>query len=501
MLTTENRPQLTSNIAQGEIQFYDNFQPALSSGDYVIEIEQAIKDDSLNKTFKRSQDFVVSGNRFRLSMQAIQSVYPPIDGEGQFENILPQVILNNPSLPWEGSEDGETPRLALLVFEEGELEIKDWTKVSRTGAKSVKIESITQPEKGFAKPDLIAFSYEKEENNCLCIEISADYFNTILPRFEELKYLTHVREVNTDSKTTEQTNNWFSTVFANRLPKSNARNIVHLVSLDGFLDSLKPRSLAIENNQKVRLVSLASWEFYCEKEKKEEFEKITRKLVKNHEMLRLIPTQPIDNQTIKMAFEGGYIPLKYETRQGENTTAWYRGPLTPVIISNENFAPNFSAESAMIFDKNNGIFDTSYAVAWQTGRLLGLADRYFCKTLLDWKQQTNRFLDNFFAKKELYQKIVAIYNEQVDEAGKITFEDLMSANFSNKLLANAFSSLNDLGLVSRGNLGKKRTTQDLIQKAIEELQGFAGILDETDFETIKNAEDVNEALIQYLFET
>jgi hypothetical protein len=499
MLTTENQAQLTSNIRQGEIQFYDNFQPALSSGDYVIEIEQTLRDDSLNKTFKRSQDFVVSGNRFRLSMPSIQSVYPPIDGEGQFENILPQVILNTPSLPWEGSEDSSTPRLALLVFEEEELEIKDWTKVSRTGAKSVKIKAITKPGNDFATPNLSSFSYENEDNNCLCIEISAAYFNTILPRFEELKYLAHVREVSVDDKTTEQVNNWFSTVFANRLPKPNARNIVHLVSLDGFLDFLKPRSLPVEKNKKVRLVSLASWEFYCEKEKKEEFTHLTGNLVKNHEMLRLIPTQTIGNQTIKTNFEGGYIPLKYETRQGENTTAWYRGPLTPVIVKNENFAPNFSAESAMIFDKNNGIFDTSYAVAWQTGRLLGLADRYFCKTLLDWKQQTNRFLDTFFAKKELYQKIVVIYNEQVGESEKITFEDLMSANFSNKLLTTALSALNDLGLASRGDLGGKRTTEDLIQKAMEELNGLAGILDETDFATIKDAEEVNEALVQRLF--
>lgn len=499
MLSTENQPQVTSNIQQDEIQFYDNYQPALSSGDYVIEITQKLKDDSLDKTFKRVQDFVVSGNRFRLNMQAIQSVYPPIDGEGQFENVLPQVILNNPSLPWEGSEDGETPRLALLVFEADELAIEDWTKVSKTGAKSVQIKSITQPEKGFIKPNLTAFSYEKEENNCLCIEISADYFNTILPRFEELKYLAHVREVNADSKTHEQINNWFSTVFANRLPKPNARNIVHLVSLDGFLDFLKPRSLAIESNQKVRLVSLASWDFYCKKEKKEEFENITQNLVENHEMLRLLPTQPIDNQTIKTAFEGGYVPLKYETRQGENTTAWYRGPLTPVIINDKNFAPNFSAESALIFDENSGIFDTSYAVAWQTGRLLALADGYFGKTLLDWKQQTNRFLDTFFAKKELYQRIVAIYNEQVNEAEKITFEDLMSNNFSNKLLANVLASFNDLGLASRGDLGGTRTKEDLIQKAVEALQGFAGILDKTAFETIENEEDMNEALVKYLF--
>ncbi|NJN77056.1 MAG: hypothetical protein HC803_00965, partial [Saprospiraceae bacterium] len=90
MLNNENKPQSTSDLKRGEIQFYDNFQPALSSGDYVIEITQHLKDDGLDKTFQRSQDFVVAGNRFRLDNQLIHSVYPPIDGEGQFNPVLPQ---------------------------------------------------------------------------------------------------------------------------------------------------------------------------------------------------------------------------------------------------------------------------------------------------------------------------------------------------------------------------------------------------------------------------
>lgn len=501
MLSNQNKPQPTSDLKQGEIQFYDNFQPALSSGDYVIEIEQNLRDDGLDKTFRRSQDFVVAGNRFRLDVKDIHSVYPPMDGEGQFDEVLPQVILNNQSLPWEGSEDGETPHFAVLVFEESELLSTNWEKVSRTGTKLVKIKSIKKPKSGFLTPDLTTFSYENDNDNCLCIEISADYFNNIIPRFEELKYLAHVREVNAEDKTTTQTNNWYSTIFANRLAKPNARNIVHLVSLEGFYDYLKPRSPKVETNQKVRLVSLASWEFYSDKAQKEEFAHLTANLVKNHEMLRLVPTQNIENQTIKTAFEGGYVPLKYETRQGENTTAWYRGPLTPIIVKNKNYRPNFSAESAMVFDNNSGIFDASYGVAWQIGRLSALSDNYFSKTLLDWKQQTNGFLDTFFAKKELYQNIVKIYNEQVsDDSEKITFDDLMSDNFSNKLLAATLkSSLGTLGLLSRGDLGGERTKKELIQKAMDELKDLAGILDETDFGTIQNSDDIHQALIDKLF--
>lgn len=502
MLTNEHKPQPNSSVQQGEIQFYDNVLPALAIGDYTIDIEQNMFNDGLNKTFKRSQDFVVAGNRFRLAMKDIHSVYPPIDGQGQFDDVLPQVILNNRTLPWERSEDSKTPHLAVLLFEASELAIEDWTKVSRTGTKSVKIAAIKNPENGFATPDLMDFSYEDETNNCLCVEITADYFNNIIPRFEELPYLAHVREVNADNKTVDNTNNWFSTVFANRLPKLNSRNIVHLVSLEGFTDSLKARSPKIEPELKVRLVSLASWEFFCEAPK-EEFEILTKNLVENHQMLRMSDTEKITNETIKTALEGGYIPLKYETRQGENTTAWYRSPLTPIIIKNQHLAPNFSAESAMVYNKNTGIFDTSYSVAWQTGRLLALSDAYFAKALLQWKRQANTFLDTFFAKQEFYKNIVKIYNDTIDtETDKLlTLEDLMSDNATKKLLSTTLKqSLSDLGFLSRGDIGGKRTIKELVNKAKEELDGLAGIMTDMAFEDIREAEDINVALVNKLFE-
>lgn len=501
MLTNSNKPKQTSDLKQGEIQFYDNFLPAMSIGDYTIDIEQHIADDGLDKTFKRSQNFTVAGSRFRLNMQDIHSVYPPIDGQGDFENILPQVILNNKTLPWERTSDNKTPNLAILLFTPNELQIDDWTQVSKTGAKMRTIAQIKNPENGFLPPELADFSYENDDDNCLCIEISSTYFNEVVPRFEELSLLAHVREVNANDKTVDQTNNWFSTIFANRLPQKQQRNIIHLVSLEGVTDYLKPRSPRVDDNQKVRLVSLASWEFYCE-EPNEEFEVVTKKLIEKHQTLRLFPSKKIDNRTIKTIIEGGFVPMKYETRQGENTTAWYRGPLTPNIVKNQNHTPNFSAESAMIYDMNSGIFDTSYAVAWQTGRLLALSDTMFSKSLLQWKQQANTFLDTFFAKQNFYKKIVAIYNNQMDtDSDKmLTLEELMSDDMTNKLLAATLKqSLSELGFLSRGDIGGKRTIEEFVNKAKEELEGLSGILTESQFDSIKYESDAEAALVKQLF--
>ncbi len=501
MLTNADKTLQTTDLQKDEIQFYDNFFPALPSGNYVIEVEQHLEDDGFSQTFKRSQDFTVTGNRFSLNFDEVHSMYPPMDGQGDFDTILPQVILNNRTLPWENSDDGRTPLLAVLLFEAAELMVEDWSKVSRTGAKSVKISTLKKPEAGFATPDLSDFLDEEEDDTCLCIEISADYFNEIVPRFEELPYLSHVRAINADNKTSDNVNTWFSTVFANRFPKSQSRNIVHLVSLEGFTDYLKPRSIELEADLKVRLVSLASWEFYCESPK-EEFDVLAQQLIENHEMLRLNLTQHIDNEIIKTSLEGGYIPLPYETRHGEKTTAWYRGPLTPVIVKNQHFPPNFSAESAMIYDKNTGLFDTSYAVAWQTGRLLALSDAYFSKTLLTWKRHANVFLDMFFAKQNFYKNIILIYNENCEHDNDkiLTLEDLMSDKMTSKLLTSTLQqSLSNLGFLSRGDLGEKRTIEELIDKAKEELTGLAGILSEKEFENIKEAADVNLALVEAMF--
>ena len=69
--------------------------------------------------------------------------------------------------------------------------------------------------------------------------------------------------------------------------------------------------------------------------------------------------------------------------------AWYRGPLSPYQITGDfplsSADPDsiyLNAQAAMIYDETTGLFDLTYAVAWQLGRLLALNDRHFAQELL-----------------------------------------------------------------------------------------------------------------------
>jgi thiol-disulfide isomerase/thioredoxin len=325
------------------IKYYDNYQPALKTGAYIIEVEQTLKSDDLKESFNNSADLIINKETKSLTTQAIHSVYPPIDGQGNFDSVLPKIVLQDASLPWQNSVDEKTPTLALLLFEVEELAIEDWTKVSRTGARL--------------------------EGEKMFVDIPIDYLQNCFPKQAELPFLAHVQTTNEID--------YSATIFSNRLPKSNSRNIVHLVNLapDNYRDDYNQLNQNI-TNQKVSFQTLTSWEFYCEAAK-EEFEILAKNLVENHQLLRLNIDKNIENETIKTAFEGGFVPLKHETQQGEHTTAFYRSPLVPNLVENQNLEANFSAESAMVYDKNTGIFDLSYSVAWQTGRLLALSDAYF----------------------------------------------------------------------------------------------------------------------------
>ena len=64
--------------------------------------------------------------------------------------------------------------------------------------------------------------------------------------------------------------------------------------------------------------------------------------------------------------------------------AWYRGPLEPepVVANPQPAYP--SAPAALIYDPSTGMFDTSYAAAWEIGRLLTLANGPVASSLATW---------------------------------------------------------------------------------------------------------------------
>jgi hypothetical protein len=221
---------------------------------------------------------------------------------------------------------------------------------------------------------------------------------------------------------------WYSVLVGNRLPAlpvpggQPKRNIAHLVSLEGFQDYIKGDKVELPKDiqfDRVRMISLKSWVYYCRQELGESFSDLMNGLLKDAQgrdkstafFIQADPPLETDegSQFAHKAIRNGYVPLRYETRLGEQTFAWYRGPFSPFRVKNFLRAATAmneqdcdarsggqrlsTASSFVIYDKTHGIFDVSYAVAWETGRLMALSDENFGQALLEWQHKGHRLTD------------------------------------------------------------------------------------------------------------
>lgn len=287
-----------NSIPVGDVQFLDNYVPPLEANDYTISVTQTVSStDSthpLNETFNVTQDFSVLAPRFALPAADVQSVFPPANATGIFDQNLPHVVLTQRALPWErlineavpGTKG--TPWMALLLLMEDEIIPPGGTAppsvlTNPTLVGTYPVTSATTATDSLLKPtDPQTLGPQvtpetEDETTCNAIDISTDTFTQLAPRLTELPFLAHVRDVNAalQHKTTDiaTANGWFSVVIGNRFPAAptgdppspaaGVRNIVHLVSLEGFDQYLVENPTWPAGITKVRLASLLSWSFTC----------------------------------------------------------------------------------------------------------------------------------------------------------------------------------------------------------------------------------------------
>jgi hypothetical protein len=83
------------------------------------------------------------------------------------------------------------------------------------------------------------------------------------------------------------------------------------------------------------------------------------------------------------AYARGYAVFNHVMRQGEKTVSWYRGPLVPLNYDKpvQFQEPVANADELLRYDPDTGLFDVTYAAAWQLGRLLALQNRGFALAL------------------------------------------------------------------------------------------------------------------------
>lgn len=415
-------------IAPGRIQFFEACHPPLVAGEYRLRLSQVVRESETasipwnSAPYTSELRFAVGAPRFTLSPADIHSVYPPSHHTGHFDNALPHVVFTRRTLPWERTLDGTAPRygqpfptwLGLLLFEEEELRQAEHPGRSNFRPGEIRslpvfdrhADSLLVPaDPGVLAPELgqsgagegddpaakqRAAAWVREEGqwarrSCLAMEVPADLFKAVAPRREDLPYLAHARQVDTGDKEVAAINDrgWFSLVIGNRVPQPDRAHRAVLISLEGLQRCLEETWTPAPGGS-VRFAVLGSWSFACEGTS--DFKARLGELAVGP--LRL-PSEPFREDSrqagdiVAGALARGYTACDHVLRHGERTVSWYRGPLVPLshVRSEQTGRPPSGADELLRYDPDTGLFDVTYAAAWQLGRLLALQNRGFALAL------------------------------------------------------------------------------------------------------------------------
>jgi hypothetical protein len=399
-------------LQPGEEQLYSFYLPSLSAGEHEIKTTQKVTVPSNDKlTLKGKQKFTVVAPQYTLPDGSVHSVYPP-QGHADTPEVLPHVVLNDPHLPWEriasrvkeeDKERNRVPWLAVLVFTQEELRITDpsfWegTSLAKPVEQTTTL-AVNMPLSDLGKVKCATPVRDRDETKADFIFVPSSLFNALvtdhaLPKDQtqqnccvsRYKWLAHMRQINTEGMANSSIDGEvgsFSIVMSHRTgPLSITQPtpvVVHLVSIE----DVEKMSFPVTDGL-VGLCSLASWSYTCLPPDSLNVPDAFRHLGDNLDVLRpdksifeplLEPSQPPEAKRIGERLKDGYTLTKYRTQTGEVCAAMYRGPLAPTLVKH-HWKPlsNFGTD-LQVMDKEIGVMDLTYSIAWQLGKTLALADQ------------------------------------------------------------------------------------------------------------------------------
>jgi hypothetical protein len=394
-------------LPSGTIQLYDRYVPGLAAGAYQLTVTQAITGlDTGNYLGPYAQAFTVTGPRFALDPTDLGEVYPPADSNGVYGSILPSVVLNRRTLPWERAiaADPTIPWLALLAFQPGEV-VPDPATGQLLSTSTVAQFLTASP--GVLVPAIAPASLAADvlASTVTSVVVPLPTFTALAPSLTEAALLAHARQTDTadQADSAAVSDGWYTVVIGNRFPDSTvaadgsgSSTLACLVSLEGLTACLPGASggpVTGTGSQSVRLAVLASWSFVCNAAD-QSFAGLTAYLAgaAGGDPTALLPRIPVPAGTPASAavtrLAEGYAPLAYHVASGEDTFAWYRGPLAAVVpqpmpAPADGTGHYATSAEVTIYLEGQGVFDTSYAAAFEAGRLAALADRGFAVALVN----------------------------------------------------------------------------------------------------------------------
>lgn len=363
------------NAAGTKVEFVSRQDPALRSGAYTITVAQALS--AQGQTFSAVRRFDVQGPRFVLRPTDIRAVFPGDGSLGDHSAALPHVVLVRGTLPWERAADrggSSLPWLALLLFDDAE---KPAPTVVTFG---------TLASAGVRFPAIVAESQDRPDDPITVIDVRWALLAQLLPTAAELPWLAHVRRPLDAAG--HRVDDGAAVVIGNRLPISGGTATVHLVSLEGRYDGGAFDAQGAGPDDRVRLVSLTSWSFTCT-DPSRDFAGLLRDVGRDPATLRLPRSA---DPTTESYLALGSAALPHALRRGGTTVSWYHGPLSPSGSVDELEDPVRAADELVRYDPATGLFDVSYAAAWELGRMLALRSTAFAASLYKWKRASVQWL-------------------------------------------------------------------------------------------------------------
>lgn len=378
-----------------EIKFGQFALPPLRSGGFTLTARQQVTiDKAVVETFQATRRLEVQGLRYALGPDDVNSVFPPPGSQGEFGDSLPHVVFRSTTLPWQRTpqaggrertaDEPQATWLAVLLFDENDRPPE--VVASSLGA------LISQ-----GTTFVPSRAYEIGETDDLpvtVIDVPIDLFNAIAPSLEDLALTASVRSVDVAQKVTVNGSAAvadYGVVVGNRLPIPGNVATAHLVSLEGWGPYLpssqgRPSEALPAGVLTARLTTLKTWTFTAldlQQNFTGLFEALKSGALQN---AYVEPPEPnAADAQVKAAFGRGYTAMDETLRNGDTTVSWYRGPLSPLGVGSSLTPPYASADQLQLYDPATGLWDVSYAAAWQLGRLMGLRDRTFAGAAYRWK--------------------------------------------------------------------------------------------------------------------
>ncbi|MGI5531594.1 hypothetical protein ACQEVX_30710 [Streptomyces syringium] len=408
-----------------DVQFIDSLVPQVTAGRYTLTAHQSLThggtrvDEDGYLDPPATQDVEVRAPRFTVQPEWVHGTYPSPGATGLYDDVLPHITLDRPTLPWERDEataanGTRLPWLALLVLGEGELPETDPHCLGQTEARTV--EQLTGTEDGVVLPafDQATDPVTDDDKKTVCrtVLVHRAVFHAVAPTEAELPLLTHVRRVNHRHQAPTLTGDLiqvgdYAVVVGNRLPRAaGGRYVAHLVSLEGWQKYLPDGTKETYDgpDQKLRLISLWSWAFETVPDHAPGFAALTEHFVDTEGeqgsalLLRVPPgDRPLsgdDQKEVADRLHDGYLPVSCHTESGRQTFAWYRGPFLPQPARpRTDRERRRCAAEALIHLEQYGVFDVSLATAFTAGRGVALADHRFGAALLRLRGKVRRAVD------------------------------------------------------------------------------------------------------------